>query len=119
MQLALFRSQGQEPTPSAQLGASMQAMAIATQPQHMPVSQDRAPVPLFSQAQLEAMPMSQLGSQAGAPFSQVDFITPVDAQFDLEYDPSNSQANRQRSPAQLSPSRAKRARTDLSDVPGE
>lgn len=104
----------------AQLSDPFQALQLASQglpPPGACVSQ-RAPVPLFSQS---AAPSNQLACPPLAegmdvPCSQLDvvttqdLITPVD-QFQLDYD-LVAPGLRQRSPAQLSPSRVKRARKE-------
>ena len=107
-------------TPSGQLSDPFRNMCIQSQGMAAPSGAhfQRPPVPLFSQippTTSNATAANGAGCDgADIPCSQIDylgtqdFITPAD-QFDLEYDPGVP-AVRQRSPAQLSPSRIKRAR---------
>lgn len=102
-----------EPPSSMSLSDPFEKMKLVSQSQPMPSYQLKMPVPLFNQNNDQNafprdghdVPVSQLDYLATP-----DFITPGEAQFGLEYDPDNQQAKLQRSPAQLSPNRAKRAR---------
>lgn len=103
----------EEPTPSQNLSDPFAGLNLASQSQQVSSFQlKRAPIPLFSQANDQNQPpkdnaevnVSQLDF-LGTP----DFITPADL-FQLEYNPNNQDAKNQRSPAQLSPNRAKRPR---------
>ena len=110
----------QEPTAS-QVGKFLNNMSIESQSMQ-PSQRERPPVPLFSQAPGSG-PQPGAGTQQlsdgdgvecsqlidYAPMATPDFITPAD-QFGLEYEPGNNDAKHQRSPAQLSPNRLKRAR---------
>lgn len=106
-------------TPSGQLSDPFKNMCLASQQPTGPpgAASQRPPVPLFSQTVPTTYQNNGIGTVADGPdvsCSQLDclgtqdFNTPAD-QFDLEYDPG-APAARQRSPAQLSPSRIKRAR---------
>ena len=109
-------------TPSGQLSDPFNKMCLLSQvPMNMcDGPSQRPPVPLFSQAApttSQSQPFNGSGPAAegpDVPCSQLeylgtqDFMTPAD-QFDLEYDPAGPGA-RERSPAQLSPNRIKRAR---------
>jgi len=106
-------------TPSGQLSDPFKNMCLASQQPMGPpgAASQRPPVPLFSQTVPTTYQNFGNGAVADGPdvsCSQLDclgtqdFNTPAD-QFDLEYDPG-APAARQRSPAQLSPSRIKRAR---------
>ena len=102
-----------QPTPSAQLGQHFDTMSLSSQSQPAACgagTQDRVPpVPLFADSgpgdsrQLPSLDIPAL-SQHDLLGTQ-DFATPVD-QFGLEYDPKDAK----RSPARLSPERAKRPR---------
>jgi wee1-like protein kinase len=108
-----------EPTPSGQLSDPFKNMCIASQ---QPIgapggATQRPPVPLFSQTVPTTYQFNgpaPVADGPDVPCSQLDYLgtqdfnTPADL-FDLEYDPG-APAARQRSPAQLSPNRIKRAR---------
>lgn len=116
--MKLSFSQASQPTPSAQLGNSLKAMSLSSQSMGNPSTQDKPPVPLFSEGggppvASQQLPLPPHSTGGLAPLEipsqeflgTQDFITPVD-QFVLEYDPKDAK----RSPARLSPDRAKRPR---------
>lgn len=107
------------PTPSGHLSDPFKNMCLASQQRtNDSLESQRPPVPLFSQAAArQSQPIAHAES-CDVPCSQLeylatqDFITPAD-QFGLEYEPGAANGVRhQRSPAQLSPNRIKRARKD-------
>ncbi len=120
---------GMEPTPATQqLSDPFKNMCIASQATlgAPGAASQRPPVPLFSQTVPTTYQINVNQGVADGPdvsCSQLDYLatqdfnTPAD-QFDLEYDPG-APAARQRSPAQLSPNRIKRARkSDAEEAPG-
>jgi hypothetical protein len=117
-----IKSQCSLATPSGQLSDPFRALALVSQNVPPPEASQtqKPPVPLFSQG--SAAPIDQNShvidgtelpcSQLDAVSTQ-DLITPVE-QFQLDYNP-NETGLRQRSPAQLSPSRIKRQRKQDSE----
>ncbi len=100
----------QEPTPSGQLSNPFDKLCLSSQPHLSQLTQDRPPVPMFSEDCLSSQqPQEMLCSQEV--LGTQDFITPVD-QFQLDYDPADKAVVHQRSPARLSPNRVKRPRKD-------
>lgn len=110
--MLLFSSQ--DNMPSGQLTNPFRNMSLDSQQP----SQDRPPVPRFSDGSGNGNGMvssSQLDMEYGTQTEALgtpDFITPVD-QFGLDCDPATKQTRAMRSPAQLSPSRQKRARPSV------
>lgn len=107
----LSQSQGM---PSQNLSNPFQGLCLNSQPRpSQPASGERRPVPLFCEGPASGGGSSQqqpLGLGSQEMLGTQDFITPVDNQFGLEYEPGAH--DMQRSPARLSPNRVKRPRKD-------